>query len=205
KVLAEIAPRVERGLAARRARFEKNLTPYDGAISPELVEKLAEIRGDGVVFSPSGLEGYAACPQKYFLSSVLRLRDEEEPEELVQISPLDRGSLIHRILQRFLSERPKREPLLTGPGEEARLLAITDEECDRVEEKGRTGFTLIWAYDRSQIREDMRRWLAREIEDDWVKSYPDGDYEVRFGPWRGEDDEGPHSPDEARRIGVDGV
>ena len=54
---------------------------------------------EGITFSPTGVERYLACPFKYFADHVLEL--EEEREELSRVSPLDRGTWLHKILQEF--------------------------------------------------------------------------------------------------------
>ena len=55
------------------------------------------------MLSPSTIETYATCPYRYFLERVLRIRSEEEPDRIDRISALERGSLVHRILEHFLT------------------------------------------------------------------------------------------------------
>jgi CRISPR/Cas system-associated exonuclease Cas4 (RecB family) len=62
---------------------------------------------EGITFSPTGVERYLACPFKYFADHVLEL--EEEREELSRVSPLDRGTWLHKILQEFYKDW--REPI----------------------------------------------------------------------------------------------
>ena len=64
------------------------------------------------------------------------------------------------------------------------LRGITDEECDRAKDRGETGYALMWNYDRSELREDMRRWLEAERQDPTFTVLPEGDFEVRFGRQR---------------------
>ena len=81
----------------------------------------------------------------------MRAKKREEPEELIQISALDRGTLIHLILERFLSEPPADgEKKLYGASEQARLLAIADAEFVAAEARGETGYPLLWSYDRDE-------------------------------------------------------
>ncbi len=54
---------------------------------------------EGRTFSPTRVERYLACPFKYFADRVLEL--EEEREELSRVSPLERGTWLHEILQEF--------------------------------------------------------------------------------------------------------
>ena len=97
---------------------------------------------------------------------------------------MDRGSLIHRILERFLREDPKKgEEKLYGKSEEKRLLKIAAEQFKKAEDRGQTGYALTWRYDQGEIEEDLRRWLAQEREDSAFREHPEGSYEVGFGEW----------------------
>ena len=84
--------------------------------------------------SASALERWATCPFQYFLSRVLRLETLPDPES-DEISPLERGSLVHKILERFVG-RPGREI--------ENLLAQAEEEFAYAERSGMTGYHLLW-------------------------------------------------------------
>jgi CRISPR/Cas system-associated exonuclease Cas4 (RecB family) len=58
-----------------------------------------EDQSEGITFSPTRVERYLACPFKYFAGKELGL--EEEREEFSRVSPLDRGTWLHKILQEF--------------------------------------------------------------------------------------------------------
>jgi len=139
---------------------------------------------------------------------VLRLGAIEEPEQTTSISPLARGTLIHKVLQRFLAEPPEHGPVLHGPGEEARLHAILDEECDLAETRGETGYDLMWRYERGEMREDMTRWLEAEREDPSFAELPLGDFETGFGALRPVDpgeEEGALSTEDPIEITAEGA
>ncbi|MCX6999008.1 MAG: exodeoxyribonuclease V subunit gamma [Candidatus Sumerlaeota bacterium] len=84
-------------------------------------------------FSASQLEEYARCPFQFFVRRILHLSEPvaEEPEE--EITPLERGSVLHRALWRFYKERADagRIPIV-GDDEMARaaerLVALAREE-----------------------------------------------------------------------------
>ncbi len=56
------------------------------------------------LLSPTALETYASCPRKYLFQRVLRLGEDERPERIDEITARDRGTLIHRVLERFISD-----------------------------------------------------------------------------------------------------
>ncbi len=58
-------------------------------------------------YSVSELEEYADCAFKYFARYILKLRQEDEPEEF--LSNLETGNLVHYILYRFLKETQKEQ------------------------------------------------------------------------------------------------
>ena len=86
------------------SRFQdKEFGVYDGMLSqPAILEKLPQKFGPKKTFSPTALEDYVACPFRFFLESVLRLEELDEPVEEVEASL--RGSAFHRALARFHRE-----------------------------------------------------------------------------------------------------
>ena len=54
--------------------------------------------------SASGIESWATCPFQFFLGRVLRIDATDRPEDGWTVDPLERGSLVHRILERFFKD-----------------------------------------------------------------------------------------------------
>ena len=101
-------PRMTAALDARDARNGNTLSPWDGRVELD-IPGVAAIGTREYPVSPSALETWATCPHKFFLSRVLRLSalPGEEEEDM---SALERGVLVHRILERFVKERRQTEP-----------------------------------------------------------------------------------------------
>ena len=51
--------------------------------------------------SASALQGYATCPYRYFMANELHVDARIEPDESLELSSLDKGILVHSILERF--------------------------------------------------------------------------------------------------------
>ncbi|MCD8238620.1 MAG: PD-(D/E)XK nuclease family protein [Clostridiales bacterium] len=68
-------------------------------IAPELTEKLL---GTPLTLSASKLESYSQCPFSFFLTYVLRLKENK----VFDIDPLDRGNIIHSLLEEFFKAYP---------------------------------------------------------------------------------------------------
>jgi hypothetical protein len=109
---------------------------------------------DGQVVSATRREAWVACPHAYFLRYVLGVREIETPDDVVELSPLDLGSLVHRVLERFVAEGDDLDP--------ARLRRVTDEECARVELAGLAGRRLLWERDQRHLHAHLTAWLAAE-------------------------------------------
>jgi RecB family exonuclease len=198
---------IKRAVVARRERWSHELTPYDGTmVSREAAARVAAIGfGRERAVSPSRLEMYAQCPYRYYLRYVLGIEPIDEPEALERMDHLERGSLIHAILERFLKTLGRADP----PSGDARdrhvalLLQVAADEAKERHERGVTGLPLIWELDRRQIFEDLVRWYDREIADDSYAELLPGAFEAGFGGARyalGEED--PMSSDEPLELRV---
>lgn len=176
-----------RAIAARRERWSRALTPYDGVMTSAEGAALAAARSqfrNGTPVSPSRLETYATCPYRYFLRYSLGIEPLDEPEAIERIDALERGSLIHAILERFLVTVGRDDPPSAARRDSHLDLLLTiahEEEADR-ERRGVTGRPLVWAMDRRQIDEDLVRWYDREVADGG--DMRPGAFEVAFGPVR---------------------
>ncbi len=116
--------------------------------------------------SPTALEQFASCGFRFFLGSVLRLRGVEEPEDSPTIGAAERGSLVHRTLERFFTEQRERGRPAVGerwaPEDQRRLLAIFEEEFERLRAMGRAGLDVFADYDRALLRADLATFLEQD-------------------------------------------
>lgn len=177
-------PAVGRGRTAWLARrFDPLLTMYDGGLTAAAQEALATDPRLSRPMSPSAFQGYAECGLKAFLGRVLGLRELEEPEDLPRISALDRGSLMHGILERVLTELLPADP----PRDERRdhHLALIDkiatEEFADFEARGLTGHPQLWEIDQSVMRAELRLWYDAEVLDAIARPCDAATFEVTYG------------------------
>lgn len=80
--------------------FEGNLQTAPG------IRKFLQKRYGDTIWSVNRLEDYAFCPMSFFLQYILKV--EEAPELEEELTALERGSLVHKILYRFYSELESR-------------------------------------------------------------------------------------------------
>ena len=113
---------------------------------------------------------WARSPFDYLMEHILRVEIAELPEEIYELSALDRGSLVHDTLDEFLREVLARPGGAPSPGatwteaDRARLHEIADAQCDRYEAEGLTGRRAFWDRDRRRILADLDRFLAADSE-----------------------------------------
>ena len=163
-------PRMTAALDARDARNGSALSPWDGRVELD-IPRIAAIGTREYPVSPSALETWATCPHKFFLSRVLRLSalPGEEEEDM---SALERGVLVHRILERFVKEDKQTD---------ADLLELAEEEFVIAERRGVTGYPLLWDLAKEDIRGRLQGFAGQEAE--WLAGVvSEAGAEEGFGP-----------------------
>jgi RecB family exonuclease len=156
---------LRRGLECALARASSEFTRFDGNLGGLEIPSPA---GADAVVSATRLERWAISPFDYLMEHVLRVEIPELPEEIYELSPLDRGSLVHDTLDAFLREVLARDggpPAPDAPWtdtDRARLHELAEEWCDRYEALGITGRRAFWDRDRRRILADLDRFLRAD-------------------------------------------
>jgi ATP-dependent helicase/DNAse subunit B len=137
----------------------------DSAVRARLATALQSV-------SPTQLEDFGECPQKFLLKHVLGARDIEDPEHELQMNARDKGKVDHGILERFyrqVSEEdveraagwlPQLEPSLA-----ARIEALVDEAYDLLERDAPPFNPTMRQIERGATRRILREFLARDLAD----------------------------------------
>jgi RecB family exonuclease len=91
RTVAPVGLEAETGawLAVRRARPPLTASAYGGIVRPQTPRS----------YSVSAVERYVDCPFKYFAAHVIRL--DEERAETTGMTPIERGTLLHGLFERF--------------------------------------------------------------------------------------------------------
>jgi ATP-dependent helicase/nuclease subunit B len=168
---------VTRGTRAEGGRWgQRALTEYDGVLGVQVPLP--------ATMAATQLETYGTCPFRYFGDRVLGIREVDEPEAVETISPLDRGALLHDILEELFAGLVKDGlvPVRAACLDEcrARLLSIADRNFGKFERSGAVGYPFMWAVEKARILTDLEGLLALELAraEDLVPRY----FEARFGP-----------------------
>jgi RecB family exonuclease len=160
----------------------RDFGPYDGKLgADDLLEHLRQRHGRfTAAISPTRLQTYARCPFEYFLTYVLGIEEVEAPPEEFELSPMDRGALVHDLLRAVYAER------LAG----RRLGDLSDEEiADTVRAAGpmldalgrvqAENHPATWTAERERTLEELRLLLRHER-----REHPEArpaEFECEFG------------------------
>lgn len=189
-------PHLGRALRFRARRWLRRWTPADGLVEPGEASREA-LRAHGLgerSYSPTALQHYAACPYRFFLYAVHKLAPREVPDAIEELTPLQRGSLVHEVQFELLG-RLRDEKLL--PVEPDNLKAAReqldrtlDEVAARHREELAPAIDRVWDDGVASIRADLREWLRRMSEDD--SGFVPWRFELSFGLTRRRESD-PHS------------
>jgi RecB family exonuclease len=146
----------DRGRALLEARRSDEFTRFDGNLS-HLGTRLAEIgpAASEVVVSPTRLEQWTHCPHGYFMRYVLRIDPIEQPEDIVELRPIERGSIVHEVLDQFVSEGGT-------AADRERLHDIADAVCTALAVRGLAGRQLLWERAQRLIHDHLDAWLEAD-------------------------------------------
>ena len=182
-----------RTLELGRVRNSRNFTEWEGNTSSVVRESRYTDYTLNRVLSPTRLERWAVCPFSYFLGNVLRIGSIEIPEDVFSISPLERGSLIHDILDTFMrgvaesGTMPKPDEVWSL-NHRALLTRVAHEHFAKAESDGVTGRPVMWELERELILADLDTFLERDAALRARFRVKPREFEVKFGmsggPWQ---------------------
>jgi CRISPR/Cas system-associated exonuclease Cas4 (RecB family) len=165
-LLSETTP-AGKALKMEKARLSADFSPWDGNLTSVSTESPRIGFSEDSHFSPTRLEKWVGCPMNYFFGHVLAIPVYEKPEEIFTIQAKDRGSLVHRILERFITTLVKANQL-PDYGEawnnkhEILILKLANEEFDQVEKMGITGHRFMWVMSKEEMEQDLVTFLAQD-------------------------------------------
>jgi len=169
-------PSLRRALQSEEGRWSARLTPWDGLVGAE------EGLFPGGVLSPTRFEDYGRCPFLYFCRHLLGVEPLEGHPGWAEVSPLDRGSLTHDVLEALFT-RLRAEGRLPLAGED---LPAARETAGEVAgrtfaswRRDRSGVApLVLERERRLLQANVEAVLEREAEEtDWVPAH----FEASFG------------------------
>jgi ATP-dependent helicase/nuclease subunit B len=150
-----------RAVRLRDARASDAFTEYDGDLSTCTISPI------DAPIAPTRIEAWPACPHAYFVRYLLGVRPVDEPEDIVSVTALDRGSAlhaaVHRLHQAVLDgDAPAPGPAGWAPAHVELLARLGAEVADELETAGRTGRRAFWAVERPALLGELARWIEAD-------------------------------------------
>ena len=184
RVVAAADPVLGAGLRLQAARDSDRFTEYDGNLAGLAVPRPS----DGGVVSPTQLEEWAKCPFKYFMHRVLGVQERDDPEDVLELSPMDKGTLIHLALELFLLDvlgRPEHaQPHPDRPwtdADEAAMRTAFRQACEQFAAAHRVGPALLWTREQRRAQAEVLRFLDHDHERRQTNRARPAAAELRFG------------------------
>ncbi|MEE8523219.1 MAG: PD-(D/E)XK nuclease family protein [Thermoanaerobaculia bacterium] len=185
RYLLESNDRLERSLRARWFRWRPGFSPADGVVDPDEAtrEALEPHRLRQRSYSATALQHFAACPYRFLLAAVHKLRPRERAVRIERLDPLTRGSLFHKVQFELFRELEERGLLPMRGANLAALLELADRVLDRVASRAAEDLApaipRVWTSEIESLRTDLRGWIDAVVQADepWRPSH----FELSFG------------------------
>lgn len=175
---------LRRSVISRWARGRSTWSDSDGLIrvTPGVARALGQNRLGRRAYSLSALQRFAVCPYQFLLATIYRLKPWEEPEPLLRMDPLTRGSLFHKVQAEFFRELDAAHGLpVTGdslPAAIATLEGVLDRVSAEYAEKLAPAIERVWRDEIADLRRDLGIWVRRLADEhQWLPTY----FEFSFG------------------------
>jgi RecB family exonuclease len=152
-------PVVDRGIEILHGRAGSEFTRFDGNLSGVALHALDR------ELSATRLEKWVKCPFAFFAEYVLGVRPLEEPSERTDLAPLVRGSIVHRVLDRLVTEGLD-DGSLPGNGgpwtysHRTRAGVLLTDECDHAEARGEAAHPRFWPTIRARLAAELDDFLV---------------------------------------------
>jgi hypothetical protein len=175
---------LRRSVISRWARGRSPWSPSDGLVRvvPGTEAAIAKHRLGKRAYSLSALQRFATCPYQFLLATIYRLEPWDEPEPLVRMDPLTRGSLYHQMQADFYRAMQAQNALPVTRDRVAAASRVLDEVLDRVAaeyaERLAPAIDRVWDDEVNELRRDLGIWVQRLADGGaWQPAY----FEFSFG------------------------
>lgn len=161
---------LQRAVAATRDRRTGAFTRFNGNIGAHAGRIIEESKA----LSPTRLEDWVLSPFSFFLRHVLKVDIFEDVELEVQINPMQRGNLMHKVLEDYVREITEQDQ----PRNVDRLIELADAAFE--EFANPLWLKHVWDQHQARMRQDFHR-LFRDDEDAASEGWQYAAAEAPFG------------------------
>ena len=135
--------------------------------------------------SPTALEDFGECPQKFLWKHILGVRDLDEPELELHVNARDKGKIDHTILERFYRSLAETDIVAAprlAPKLRERLHERVDEEFDAFEAKTPPFNPAMRAIERRATKRHLESFVVADLADLAASGFRPSHFEYAFGP-----------------------
>jgi ATP-dependent helicase/nuclease subunit B len=182
--LLQLNDALRRSVISRWARGRPAWSTSDGLIkvAPAIKTAIDRQRLANRPYSLSALQRFATCPYQFLLATIYRLEPREEPQPLVRLDPVTRGSLFHTAQAEFYRAMQADGALPVTRDRVAHASRTLDAVLSRVAadyaEQLAPAIERVWRDDIDELRRDLGIWVQKLADDDtWRPEY----FEFSFG------------------------
>ncbi len=182
--LLQLNESLRRSVISRWTRGRKAWSQADGLVrvAPAIKTALESHRLANRPYSLSALQRFSSCPYQFLLATIYRLEPRDEPEPLVRLDPLTRGSLFHRAQAEFYRAMQKADALPVTRDRVPEASKAVEAALERValeyEELLAPAIPRVWRDEIDELRRDLGIWVRKMADDpSWVPAY----FEFSFG------------------------
>jgi ATP-dependent helicase/nuclease subunit B len=185
RFLLSVNAHLARALRSRYARWRRGFGPADGLVDPgpDARAHLAAFRLAARPWAVTTLQGWAACPYRFLLKGVHRLRPRDEVIPLEHLDPATRGQLFHRVQAEALRELAGRDLLPFRREHRELLLDCVERQLQQVAaeaaEELAPALPRVWDSEVDELRTDLRGWVQAVLDEEeaWIPAR----FELAFG------------------------
>ncbi|MBI2082941.1 MAG: PD-(D/E)XK nuclease family protein [Deltaproteobacteria bacterium] len=120
------------------------------------------------LFTPSEFEDFLLCPFRFYVESYLGL--EPIPPQEPELTPLEIGTLIHRILQFFFEKHAKEIGISSKDKLQASLRKITVQTLESYQKNRPHLIPALLSFQKERIEKTLTQVLEKEISMEQTKS-----------------------------------
>ena len=152
-------------------RSSSGFTQFDGAVGA------LDAYLSGITTSASRFEAYARCPYSYFLGEVINVEGQPDVDDEFRLSPMERGQLVHEILDSFVKNRT---PIEGDPSNDRLFKRLCEGAFSEFESRSFAPPLRLWELEKRNIVRQLQRWRRAESDvlDAWIGR---SEVETQFG------------------------
>ena len=154
-------------------------------MTPAIKSALDKERLANRPYSLSALQRYSTCPCQFLLATIYRLEPREEPEPLVRLDPLTRGSLFHRAQAEFYRAMQQKGALPVTRDRVPEASRVVEDALERAaaeyEELLAPAIPRVWRDEIDELRRDLGIWVRKMAPGDDVTAWIPEYFEFSFG------------------------